>query len=143
MAKALKNEALINKIKKCGYITEREILLIKSRLNYKRANIEDFDFLGDTDIYVTCEQAEKGLKYLRKHLLTMSKKPRKRCTWGEYELNDIGWNGENEDFTNLKYHHLFKVVGFMNVGRCVPYYEPIYEIGNTDYYMKDGEPTIY
>ena len=143
MAKTISNEKLIEKIQNTHVVTEREILLIKSRLNHGRMDIDALDFLGEENVYVTDEQSFKGLTYLRTKLLTKRNCRRKSCKWGEHELQDIGWQGDDEYLKNIDTHHLFTLVGFMNVGRCVPYYEPIYAIGDTSYYMKNGVPTIY
>lgn len=80
MTKVISSEVIVNNIVKSGVITEREILLLKSRLNHGK----DVDLLplDDIEVFVTDEQAEKGLAYLRKHLLTTKNKKRKNCSWG-------------------------------------------------------------
>jgi len=76
MAKVISSESIIKGIAKAEIISEREILLLKSRLN----NGKDVDLLplDDIEVFVTDEQAEKGLAYLRKHLLTTKNKKRKK-----------------------------------------------------------------
>ena len=143
MAKTISNEKLIEKIQNTHVVTEREILLIKSRLNHGRMGIDSLNFLGKENVYVTDEQSQKGLDFLRKKLLTKRNCRRKNCNWGEYELQDIGWQGDDEYLKHIDVHHLFTLVGFMNIGCSMPYYEPIYAIGNTSYYMDGREPTIY
>lgn len=143
MAKTISNEKLIEKIQNTHVVTEREILLIKSRLNHGRMSIDALDFLGEENVYVTDEQSLKGLNFLRKKLLAKRNCRRKNCNWGEYELQDIGWQGDDVCMKNIKVHHLFTLIGFMNIGCFMPYYEPIYAIGDTSYYMKGGVPTIY
>ena len=141
MTKVISSEVIVNNIAKTELITEREILLLKSRMNSGKE--VDLLPLDDIEVFVTDEQAEKGLAYLRKHLLTTKNKKRKNCKWSDYELKAIGYNGEGEPLEKLNPHHLFKFLGYMNIGRCVPYYSPIYAIGGIAYYMEDGEPHIY
>ena len=143
MAKTISNEKLIEKIQNTHVVTEREILLIKSRLNHGRMNIDSLNFLGEENVYTTDEQSQKGLDFLRKKLLTKRNCRRKNCNWGEYELQDIGWQGDDVCMKNIKVHHLFTLIGFMNIYPWIPYYVPIYAIGDTSYYMKNGVPTIY
>ena len=143
MAKTISNEKLIEKIQNTHVVTEREILLIKSRLNHGRMGIDSLNFLGKENVYVTDEQSQKGLDFLRKKLLTKRNCRRKNCNWGEYELQDIGWQGDDVCMKNIKVHHLFTLIGFMNIYPWIPYYVPIYAIGDTFYYMKNGVPTIY
>ena len=143
MAKTSANEKLIEKIQNTHVVTEREILLIKSRLNHGRMGIDSLNFLGKENVYVTDEQSQKGLDFLRKKLLTKRNCRRKNCNWGEYELQDIGWQGDDVCMKNIKVHHLFTLIGFMNIYPWIPYYVPIYAIGDTFYYMKNGVPTIY
>ena len=141
MAKVISSEVIVNNIAKAELISEREILLLKGRMN--KGKEVDLSPLDDIDVFVSDEQAEKGLAYLRKHFLTTKNKKRKNCKWGDYELKAIGYNGEGEPLEKLNSHHLFTFEGYMNIGRCVPYYSPIYEIGGIAYYMENGEPHIY
>ena len=141
MTKVISSEVIVSDIASKEIITEREILLLKNRLNHGK----DVDLLplDDIDVFVTDEQAEKGLAYLRKHLLTTKNKKRKNCSWSDYELRAIGYQGEGEPLEKLNPHHLFKFLGYMNIGRVFPYYSPIYEINGIAYYMESGEPKIY
>lgn len=141
MAKVISSEVIVSDIASKEIITEREILLLKGRMN--KGKDVDLSPLDDLEIYVTDEQAEKGLAYLRKHFLTTKNKKRKNCKWGDYELKAIGYNGEGEPLEKINPHHLFTFEGYMNIGRVFPYYSPIYGIGAISYYMEGGEPKIY
>ena len=142
MSKKISSETIINGIKNAKFITEREVLLIKSRMN--RGEDVDLEPIEYDDIFVTDEQSEKGLSYLRKHFLTTKNKKRKNCSWGDYELKAIGYNGEGEPLTDLNVHKLFTFLGYMNVGNgFFNRYEPIYEINGVAYFMYRGEPKIY
>ena len=141
MTKVISSEVIVSDIAKREVISEREVLLLKNRMN--RGKEVDLSPLDDIDVFVTDEQAEKGLTYLRKHLLTTKNKKRKNCKWGDYELKAIGYNGDGEPLEKLNPHHLFTFEGYMNIGRVFPYYSPIYGIGAISYYMEGGEPHIY
>ena len=141
MAKVISSEVIVNNIASSQIITEREVLLLKGRMN--KGKEVDLSPLDDIDVFVTDEQAEKGLTYLRKHFLTSKNKKRKNCSWGDYELQAIGYQGEGEPLKKLNPHNLFTFEGYMNVGRVFPYYSPIYEINGIAYYMENGEPHIY
>ena len=141
MAKTITSEKIIENIAKAEVISEREILLLKGRMN--RGKEVDLSPLDDIEVFVTDEQAEKGLAYLRKHFLTTKNKKRKNCKWGDYELQAIGYQGDGVPLEKLNPHHLFTFQGYMNIGRCVPFYSPIYEINGISYYMECGEPKIY
>ena len=141
MTKVISSEVIVSDIASKEIITERQILLLKGRMN--KGKDVDLSPLDDLEIYVTDEQAEKGLAYLRKHFLTTKNKKRKNCKWGDYELKAIGYNGEGEPLEKLNPHHLFTFEGYMNIGRCIPCYSPIYGIGAISYYMEGGEPHIY
>lgn len=103
----------------------------------------DLSPLDDLEIFVTDEQAEKGLEYLRKHFLTTKNKKRKNCKWGDYELRAIGYKGEGEPLEKFKSPPLIYVLRVYEYRAFSPSYEPIYEIGGIAYYMKSGEPHIY
>ena len=141
MAKKRASEIVISEAVTNKAISERDITLIKSRLN--RGEAIDITPIEENDVFVTDEQAEKGLNYLIKHFLTSKNLKRKNCLWGDTELKAIGYNGEGEELTPMNPHKLFKLVGFMNIGNFTPFYQPIYEINGLSYYMNGGEPQIY
>jgi hypothetical protein len=141
MAKQRASEIVISDAVAKETISERDIILLKSRLN--RGENIDFSPIEENDVFVTDEQAEKGLNYLIKHFLTSKNLKRKNCLWGDTELKAIGYNGEGEELTPMNPHKLFKLVGFMNIGNFMPFYQPIYEINGLSYYMNGGEPRIY
>lgn len=141
MAKKRASETVISEAVAKKTISERDINLIKRRLN--RGEIINFSPIGENDVFVTDEQAEKGLNYLIKHFLTSKNLKRKNCWWGDTALKAIGYNGEGEELTPMNPHKLFKLVGFMNIGNFMPFYQPIYEINGVSYYMNGGQPEIY
>ena len=141
MTKVISSEVIVSDIASKEIITEREILLLKGRMNHGKD--VDLSPLDDIEVFVTDEQAEKGLAYLRKHFLTTKNKKRKNCSWSDYELRAIGYKGEGEPLEKLNPHNLFTFEGYMNIGRVFPYYSPIYDINGVSYYMECGEPKIY
>ena len=142
MAKTMKTSELVKKVVNIGFITEREILLLKRRINHGE-NV-DLSAFEDNDIFVTDEQAVKGLNYLRRHLLTTRNVPRVRCKWSLPDLQAIGYQGDNNPLLNLNVHKLFKFEGFEDVS-CgfTRYVEPVYRINGVRYSMAYGEPRTF
>ena len=71
MAKVISNSELVNEIKAQGYATEKQILLLKSRMNRNKENASEINELTANimPIRLTAEQAEKGREWLlRKNL---------------------------------------------------------------------------
>ena len=138
----MKTSELVKKVVNLGFITEREILLLKRRINHGE-NV-DLSAFEDNDIFVTDEQAVKGLNYLRRHLLTTRNVPRVSCKWSLPDLQAIGYQGDNNPLLNLNVHKLFKFEGFEDVS-CgfTSYVEPVYRINGVRYSMAYGEPHTF
>ena len=142
MAKAMKTSELVKKVVNLGFITEREIRLLKRRINYGE-NV-DLSVFEDNDIFVTDEQAVKGLNYLRKHLLTTRNVPRVSCVWYLCDLQAIGYQGENKPLQELNVHKLFKFEGFEDLsGSFARNFQPVYRINGVRYCMANGEPQTF
>ena len=118
-----------------GFITERDILTLKSRLN--KGQNEDWHKLCDLEeIKITPEQSEKGLKWLLNKLETPTGKERKNNPF-DYWQEQIIRNFES-----------FTLCDFYNIGNFYPFYVPIYTIyGNGgdsfSYYVQGGEIKFY
>lgn len=139
MTKKISSQELVKDVAKCRVITEREINLLKLRLN--RGEEIDFSKWNNKNIYVTEEQSIKGLNYLRNHFLTSKNARRKNCIWDRRQLQVIGFDDDYKPLRNVKTKNLFKLLGFENIGNAYyDVYVPIYEIGNVAYFMKGGEP---
>ena len=138
----MKTSELVKKVVNIGFITEREILLLKRRINH--GEDVDLSVFEDKDIFVTDEQAVKGLNYLRKHLLTTRNVPRVSCPWSLADLQAIGYQGDNKPLLYLNVHKLFKFEGFEDVS-CgfTRHVEPVYRINGVRYSMADGEPQTF
>jgi len=116
-----KKKLFLQDIKKKGTITEQELLLVKRRLNdgtYEWKDVEEF-----TDLKLTPEQNEKGIKWLR----TMG--------WGktgvERSNTPFGYR-EEEAIKNFKE---FKLNSFTNIANYqgMKNYVPVYDV-----YTKEG-----
>lgn len=123
------NEQIFEEIKKQGYITEQQILLLKMRGKYK--DIFDYSLL-DTEqfnygIPLSPAQNKKGIYFLRNLAYTPAGKIRKNCPFGYRELNIIDTCTE------------FTFRGFYDAGnKNYISLLPLYEIGGMEYYY-DGE----
>lgn len=116
---------IISEIETKGFITEREILLLKRRAN-----------AGDKEaakfwpcIECTGEQTEKAHKWLKNLYVTPNGKERKNNPFGYREMNIINnWNGEKAEFK-----------GFYDAGRYGFHnYLPVYGFGGMEYYVCGG-----
>lgn len=135
-------EILDNAVKK-NVISEKDILLLKKRINSGRDKNCINVLFNDNVVYVTDDQSVKGLTYLRRKLLTSKNARRKSCTWGERELKVIGYQGDGMPLNEVNPHKLFTFKGFVNLGtNSCPYVTPIYKIGYISYYMRGGEPIL-
>lgn len=125
------NEQIFEEIKKQGYITEQQIMLLKRRGNHQNEDIFDYTLFEleqfDYGIPLTPEQNDKGLAFLRDKAYTPRRNLRKNCPFGYRELNIIDTETE------------FTFLGFYDAGRRNHVnLLPLYGIGGMEYYY-DGE----
>ena len=80
----MKTEKVIEEIKRNGFITERQINLLKNRAN--RGEFIDFYDLQYT--HITPEHTEKGIKYLLNLYKTPTGKIRKNNPFSDHRLNN-------------------------------------------------------
>jgi hypothetical protein len=120
-------------IKKRGTITEKEILLIKRRLN--EGTYKDVDLMDFYDLNLTKEQSQKGLVWLKNKGWGITGKERKDSPYGYREeealrtFKGIKLNG----FTNISTYGEFKN------------YVPLYRVEgdtNFEYYVQGGKVNI-
>lgn len=129
----MQTDKLIEEIINRGWITKKEIFLLKRRLNDgKDVDISKF---GDIDIGVSYEQTDKGYKWLMDQWKTPKGKVRKN--------NPFGYR-EQEILNTFKY---FTFEGFYDVGSFhFSHYEPLYTVvgdkGAFTYYVFSGETNI-
>lgn len=131
---ALNNEKLLAKIRKSMAINEKEINLIKRRLNDGKLRIRDIDFLSDGDVIVGKQQYSKGIKWLKNLYITPTGKMRKNNPFGRREIDVL---------ESAKY---IEVIGFENVSFWSKFYVPHYSVvgyeGSFDYYVNGGKVVI-
>lgn len=114
-----------------GYMTEREMNLLKNRSNRENCDLIDYEMMPYEGLKIDPEWAEKGVKWL-KSLLKKNGEPRSGQSLGWREVVIIE-EAKPEDYT-------FK--GFYNVGRFFPFFVPLYSIGGMEYYYNAGKIKI-
>ena len=129
MSTKLTNAQIFESVKSNGFISEREINLLKNRSNRVQSDLFDYDFmehfLDGYGLPVSEEQGEKGLTWLKKFI--SKKDDYKNVGGASYSLREfeIIKNATAKDFT-------FR--GFYNAGnRWQRFYLPIYELNGMEY----------
>ena len=121
--------AICEQVRQRGFMTEREMLTLKSRSNKAQKDILDYDTLTpDGGIPIAPEWSAKGLQWLRS-LLTSKGEPRKGQNLGYREISIIQSATPEE----------FSFIGFYDNGRgwCRNYL-PVYNCGGMEYYVSNG-----
>ena len=116
-----------------GFMTERDMKLLKNRSNNEQKDCFDYDLLNSINngygIPIDEEWANKGIKWL-KSLLKKNGEPKAGQSLGYREI-DIIQTAEPEDFT-------FR--GFYDAGNYgFRKYIPLYGIGGMEYYVNLGK----
>lgn len=120
---------ICNLVASRGYITEREIITLKSRMN--RGDYSGLDIFDRGPVSITPEQTTKGLAWLLNQWRGKSGRERKNNPFGLREQNAI------DTFER------FELVDFIDGGNCyVSFYLPIYRVigsgASFDYYVSGG-----
>ena len=138
MAKVISNSELVNEIKAQGYATEKQILLLKSRMNRNKENASEINELTANimPIRLTAEQAEKGREWLLRKNLKNNGEFRKNATLSEIETSVLKNAKEAylSDFYNL---------GDGRFVNNVPIYRYENENDAFDYYVQGGDAQLY
>ena len=123
------NETIFAEIKASGFMTEKQMQLLKNRSNQAQKDLFDYDLDKDGyGIQLDTEWANKGLQWL-KGLLTTKGEPRKGQNLGFREIEIIK-TASPEDFT---------FIGFYDAGRgWYRNYLPVYNCGGMEYYVSNG-----
>lgn len=126
------NEKLIAKLKSTGKVSEKEVNLIKRRLNDGKLEHSDIDeVLYDVGVELTQEQQKKALKWLTNLYKTPTGKARKNNPLGTREVLAI----ENVKTMYLQDMH--------NIGFWGSNYVPVYYVVGKDnsfeYYVQGGK----
>lgn len=127
------NEMVFADIRANGFMTEKDMKLLKNRSNNEHRDCFDYDLLNSINegygIPLDEEWANKGIKWL-KSLLKKNGEPKAGQSLGYREI-DIIQTAEPSDFTFF---------GFYNAGRYgVMNFLPLYRIGGMEYYVNLGK----
>ena len=121
------NNTIFENIHERGYMTEKEMLLLKSRSNKAQKDIFQYDNFSDY-VPMSEEWANKGLHWL-KSLLKKNGEPKAGQNLGDREIEIIK-NANASDFT---------FVCFYDAGNCFNhYYIPVYNVAGMEYYVNGG-----
>ena len=133
-----KTKALVKTIKDRGYITEKEIMLLKRKLN--SGNIKQDDIEEIFGMKITPEQTKKGFDWLMNKWKTPRGVERKNNPFGFREqkaLETFDHFVFDEFFNNINYYQA--EMGFNNY---LPVYTVVGKESNFQYYVAGGEPHI-
>ena len=118
------NNTIFEQIKTRGYMTEREMLLLKPRSNKAQKDLFQYDEFSDY-IPMSEEWANKGIQWL-KSLLKKNGEPKAGQNLGFREIEIIK-TATASDFT---------FVCFYNAGNCFyHYYLPVYNVAGMEYFV--------
>ena len=123
-------ETIITEIAERGYITEKEINLLKSRSNREGRDVINYELLGE-DVPVTPEQGAKGLLWLKK-LLKRNGEPREGQNLGWREIDIIKKATEND----------FSFACLYDCGNRSSNFVPVYRCGAMEYYVLGGKINV-
>lgn len=125
--KTMNNNTICEQIKERGYMTEKEMLLLKSRSNKAQKDLFQYDEFRDY-IPMSEDWANKGLQWL-KSLLKKNGEPKAGQNLGDREIEIIK-TATASDFT---------FVCFYNNGRGrYRNFLPVYNCGGMEYYVSGG-----
>lgn len=125
------NEAIIAEVAERGYITEKEISLLKCRSNREGRDVINYELLSEA-VPVTPEQGAKGLLWLKK-LLKRNGEPREGQNLGWREIDIIKNATEND----------FKFVCLYDCGnKWFSSFVPVYRCGAMEYYVLGGKINV-
>lgn len=126
-------QTMCAQIKERGFMTEREMLTLKSRSNKAQKDLLDYDTLTpDGGIPIAPEWAAKGLQWL-KGLLTTKGEPRKGQNLGFREIEIIK-TASPEDFS---------FVGFYDNGNgWYKNFIPVYNVAGMEYRAEAGKIVV-
>ena len=129
--KTTNNTTIFEQIKTRGYMTEREMLLLKSRSNKAQKDLFQYDEFSEY-IPLSEEWANKGLKWL-KSLIKKNGEPKAGQNLGFREIEIIkSATPEN-----------FSFVCFYDAGNCFyHYYLPVYNVAGMEYRVEGGRIVV-
>ena len=127
------NEMIFADVVANGFMTEKDMRLLKRRSNEGQKDCFDYDLIESINegygIPMDEEWANKGIKWL-KSLLMNNGEPKSGQPLGYREIEIIK-NAEPSDFTFMGFYDA-GFYGYRN-------YIPLYAIGGMEYYVYDGK----
>ena len=139
MAKTISNSELVETIKEQGFATEKQIQLLKSRMNKSRENASEMFNLLDSvmPIRLTEEQTAKGREWLLRKNLKNNGHFRKNATLSENEISVL------KDAKTEAYLSEFYDLGNGFITNNTPIYR--YKNANDcfEYYVQFGDAQLY
>ena len=124
------NNTIFENIHERGYMTEKEMLLLKSRSNKAQKDLFQYDEFSEY-IPLSEEWANKGLKWL-KSLIKKNGEPKAGQNLGDREIEIIK-SATPEDFT---------FVCFYDAGNWNRYYIPVYNVAGMEYRVEGGRIVV-
>ena len=129
--KTTNNATIFEQIKTRGYMTEREMLLLKSRSNKAQKDLFQYDDFSEY-IPLSEEWANKGLKWL-KSLLKKNGEPKAGQNLGDREIEIIKTAKASE----------FSFVCFYDSGNgWYRNYVPVYNVAGMEYRVEAGKIVV-
>ena len=124
------NNTIFENIHERGYMTEKEMLLLKSRSNKAQKDLFQYDEFSEY-IPLSEEWANKGIQWL-KSLLKKNGEPKAGQNLGDREIEIIK-TATPEDFT---------FVCFYDAGNWNRYYIPVYNVAGMEYRVEAGRIVV-
>lgn len=129
--KTINNDTICEQIKERGYMTEKEMLLLKSRSNKAQKDLCQYDEFSDY-IPLSEEWANKGLQWL-KSLLKKNGEPKAGQNLGDREIEIIK-TATASDFT---------FVCFYDAGNgWFRNFVPVYNVAGMEYRVEAGRIVV-
>ena len=128
--KTTTNSTIFENIHERGYMTEKEMLLLKSRSNKAQKDLFLYDEFNEY-IPLSEEWANKGLQWL-KSLLKKNGEPKAGQNLGDREIEIIK-TAKPEDFS---------FVCFYDAGNWNRYYIPVYNVAGMEYRVEAGRIVV-
>ena len=128
--KTTNNTTIFEQIKTRGYMTEREMLLLKSRSNKAQKDLFQYDEFSEY-IPLSEDWANKGIQWL-KSLLKKNGEPKAGQNLGYREIEIIK-TATASDFT---------FVCFYDAGNWNRYYIPVYNVAGMEYRVEAGKIVV-
>ena len=125
--KTTNNVTIFENIHERGYITEKEMLLLKSRSNKSQKDLFQYDKFSDY-IPLYEEWANKGLQWL-KSLLKKNGEPKAGQNLGDREIEII----KNATASDIKF-----VCFYDNGNGWYRNFVPVYNVAGMEYYVSSG-----